>query len=121
MKSRVTRFALVLPLAVAMGCAGLFERSDPNQFEDDRIFVRIINDNFYDVTVHADYDGRLERIGRVTGNRTEVFTLPRHIIGGTRLAIAVSVQAGRTFTTNQITVWPGEEVEVRVPPDLDRR
>jgi hypothetical protein len=121
MKSRITYFVLLFPLAAAMGCAGLFERAEDPRFEDDRILVRIINDNFYDVTVHADFDGRLERIGRVTGNRTEVFPLPRHIVGGTQLAIAVSVQAGRTHTTNRITVWPGEEVQVRVPPDLDRR
>jgi hypothetical protein len=111
--------ALLLTVLVA-GCATLFERADEAQFEDDRVFVRVINNNFYDVTVYADWDGHRERLGRVVGNRTEVLALPARA-GGMSVAIAVAVQAGRTHTTNRITAWPGEEIQVRVPPDLDRR
>jgi hypothetical protein len=106
---------------MAGGCATLFERPDHREFEEDRAFVRVINDNFYDVTVFAEFDGHRERIGRVVGNRTEVFPLPARATPGTTVAITVSVQAGRSFTSNRVTVWPGEEIQLRVPPDLHQR
>lgn len=118
---RATLVAVAAVALFAAGCATLFEREERDPFQDDRILIRVVNDNFYDVTIHAVWDGHRERVGRVMGNRTEVFPLPARGSGASTLAVSVSVQAGGTFTTNQITAWPGEEITVRVPPDLDRR
>jgi len=111
---------LVLVALLAYGCAGLLGGEEDGEFvPDDPVQVRVINDNFYDVTVYTDQNGHRERIGRVVGNTTEVFEIRARI--GARIAIAVAVQAGRTHLTDRIDIYPGDEVEVRVPPDLDRR
>lgn len=105
---------------VAYGCVGfLGGEDDPEFLGEEPAQVRVINDNFYDVTVYADYDGHRERMGRVVGHTTETFEITART--GARVAIAVAVQAGRTHLTERITIDPGDEIEVRVPPDLDRR
>lgn len=110
---------LVAVTALTAGCAALTQREDDDPFAETHAYVRVVNDNFYDVTVAIDWAGHRQRLGRVIGNRTEVFRFDAST--GVHVAFAVSVQAGRTFMTRRMTVQPGEEVTVRVPPDLDRR
>jgi hypothetical protein len=111
--------AAALLAGLVAGCAALGPREDADPFAETHAYVRVVNDNFYDVTVSLDWDGHRQRLGRVIGNRTEVFRFDAPV--GVHVAFAVSVQAGRTFMTRRMTVQPGDEVEVRVPPDLDRR
>jgi hypothetical protein len=114
------RVGLVILACLVAGCGALFERGEEGElFPETRAGVRVVNNNFYDVTVYLDRSGHRERLGRVTGNRTEVFHFDAHV--GIYAAFAISVQAGRTFTTQRITINPGDEIEVVVPPDLDRR
>lgn len=102
------------------GCAGLFNRDEDRPvIEDEDVHVRVINDNFYDVTVYVDRQGARVRLGRVTGQTEQTFTFRARV--GDYVAFAVAVQAGRTHVTQQLTVEPGDIIELQVPPDLHRR
>lgn len=116
----MARPALVLLLlAAAAGCASREPGEGPEPAPLDELTVRVVNHNFYQVTVYTVQAGaRTRRLGQVSGNSVGVFTFPWH---STQLQLEIDLLAVGSFRTRSIAVTPGDEVEVVVRADLHRR
>ncbi len=111
---------LLAAVTATTGCAGL--RTAPNPFEEGADAQRVItieveNHNFNEATLRA--IARLERrIGVVNGNGKQTFTIPWTTVDD--LQIRIDILAGDRFTTNRVTVSPGESVFLTIQNPLYR-
>ncbi|HTI05559.1 MAG TPA: hypothetical protein VL549_09600 [Gemmatimonadales bacterium] len=109
--------AAVLAL-VSAACAhpGGTAQLDPNAATT----VKVTNDNVLDMNVYVlSSSGSRFRLGMVSGGHTEVFTVPAALIHGpTDLRFqtrSIGSQAGPR--TETITVSPGDQVVLLIPPE----
>ncbi len=115
-------FGLLLSLGMlsAFGCAGGAKLDDPFAAGGGgagSIRIHVINNNFNEATLLA--IARMQRrIGRVPGHGQEVFSMDWPTVGDLR--VRIDMLAGREFTTNRISVSPGEEVFLTIENPVTR-
>lgn len=82
--------------------------------------VVVRNDNWSDVVVYALRLGTRQRLGSVVSMTTERLRLPPGVLaGGDGLRLMVDLIGSReTYTTEVVTVLPGDRVELRVQNHL---
>jgi hypothetical protein len=113
----------VLTLALALtaaACAG--RRSGErgaSQTAADSVFIDALNDNYFDARVHAVYTGGQRRsLGTVVGNggrtRTALAWEPHALVFEVTFIIS-----GAAYVSHPVEVMRGEELEVRLPPNID--
>lgn len=80
--------------------------------------VRVENRNFLDNNVYVLRSGQRIRLGMVTGNSTQTFTIPSNLIFGiSALQFLVDPIGGsRQPVSNEIRVSEGDEVQLVIPP-----
>ena len=106
--------AAAVALALMTGCSGT--RQVTNPFEPgsataQSIRINVENNNFNEATVRA--VSRTERrLGVVPGNGRESFTLNWPAVDDLR--IRIDILAGDRFTTNRVSVGPGETVYLTI-------
>lgn len=106
-------------LAAAAGCASRQPGAGAEPAPLDEVTVRVVNQNFYQVTIYVLQAGtRTRRLGRVPGNSAGVFTFPWH---SHELQLEIDMLAVGSFTTTPLNVAPRDEVELIVRADLNRR
>ena len=116
---RRTPMAAVVALLCA-ACAT--SRSEPlEEFPIERtrdltLYVR--NLNFYDATLYAVSGAQRVRIGIVGGNQEEKFTFRWSQLD---LRIEIDLLAVGKYLTDELPVDEGDELELRIQPDLHRR
>lgn len=76
------------------------------------------NQSFPDMTIYVLEGGRRVRLGLATGNTQTKFTLPKYLVRAlTSLRfMADPIGSSRTPVSDEITVSPGDEVTLRIPP-----
>jgi hypothetical protein len=83
----------------------------------DRVFIDVINDNYYDARIHALYDGGARHaLGTVAGNERQSLTipwLPRPLV----FEVVLIVDGG-VYRSERMNVAPGELVQLRLPPNI---
>jgi hypothetical protein len=108
--------AVVLSLTVA-GCS---HRSapEPEAGPPARTTVRVENQGFADMNIYVLSGGQRIRLGLATGNTTTTFTIPSYLVGGlTPLRfLADPVGGRRSPVSDEITVKPGDQVVLTIPP-----
>ncbi|GJG87110.1 hypothetical protein tb265_22910 [Gemmatimonadetes bacterium T265] len=80
--------------------------------------VRVQNQGFLDMNIYV-YRGEVRsRLGTVTGNSTAVLTIPKtFVLPGTQLRFVASPIGGqRSPVSEEVTVSPGDEVGLLIPP-----
>jgi hypothetical protein len=108
--------SLLVVLATASACAGRSQDASPEPSE--AAAVQVQNQGFSDMVVYAISGGQRIRLGLATGNSTNTFTIPRHLIrgaGGIRF-LADPVGGNRTPVSEEMTVNPGDVVTLTIPP-----
>lgn len=113
--SFLNRTSLLLVLATT-ACAGRSQDTTPEPTES--AAVQVQNQGFSDMVVYAINGGQRIRLGLATGNSTNTFTIPRHLIrgaGGIRF-LADPVGGNRTPVSEEMTVNPGDIVTLTIPP-----
>jgi hypothetical protein len=114
--SFLIRTSLIVVLATAGACAG---RSPETAAQPtDSAAVQVRNQGFSDMVVYVINGGQRIRLGLVTGNSTNTFTIPRHLIrgaGGIQF-LADPVGGSRTPVSEEMTVNPGDVVTLTIPP-----
>lgn len=118
MRSALRSFALVLLLTTAVtDCY----RSKGSSIIDEqpRTTVVVDNQNFLDFTIYLIAGGQRIRLGLAGGNRRTRFTIPPQFIFGT---VTLQFQAdpiggNRAPVSYPVSVSPGDEVELTIPPN----
>jgi hypothetical protein len=108
--------SLIVMLATTSTCAGRSRETAVEPTES--AAVQVQNQSFSDMVVYAISGGQRIRLGLATGNSTNTFTIPRHLIrgaGGIRF-LADPVGGNRTPVSEEMTVNPGDVVTLTIPP-----
>lgn len=119
MKRRTQVLIVALVTAtLAMGCAAAAgPAADP--FEESsgekEIKIFITNLAFLDATVYGLTNGARRRLGRVTGKRETVFTLP--FTHSAQFQLEIDILAGPKCKTERMNVDPGDHLELVIRTD----
>jgi hypothetical protein len=116
-----TLLAALLALAAAPGCVrrSTGRPTAASEGRPERTVVRVENLGFNDVTVYVVRGGAQRiRLGMAGGNRTTVLTIPENLVQfPTPLRfLADPIGSNRTPISTEITVNPGDEVVLQIPP-----
>lgn len=112
----IVRFgSLGMALLLAIGCATPSSLPRPPEAATT---LRVTNQAYLDMTIYVVSGGQPTRLGIVTGNSTATLVIPARLINGpTTLRFqADPIGATRAPVTEQITVAPGDEVGLEIPP-----
>lgn len=113
--------AALLVGAIAPAACTRNPKPDPNGYPaeaEQPTTIRVQNQSFLDVNVYVVRSGSRSRLGTVTGNSTAVLTIPRMFVQAlTPLRfIADPIGGRRQPISEEITVSPGDEVGLIIPP-----
>jgi hypothetical protein len=113
---------LVLPfvlLALVTACASR-SRSNRPPASVEPTYVRVTNQSWLDMNVYVLRSSQRLRLGTVSANQTQRFTLPQNLIfGATPLRfLADPIGSSRTAQSFEIVVSPGDEVTLTIPPGV---
>jgi hypothetical protein len=115
--SRLIPIAALAALTLATAACGGGRRGgsvDPMQ----PAFVEVQNQSWYDMTIYIVRSGARVRLGTVSGNSTVLLEIP-HTYVNPGLAIrfmADPIGSTRTPYSQEIAVWPGDTIVLRIPP-----
>jgi len=102
----------LLCLLVVAGCGTREASWGVSPDDENRITLDVRNDNFLDARVFARFNGERRRLGLISGNSSEQFTL-RGRTGSLR--IEVDFIAGGSFLSDAVQVGPGDNLTFRIP------
>jgi hypothetical protein len=108
--------AVAAAILVAAGCSHKGAETSVNP--DAPTTLVVDNQGFPDMTIYIYEGSRRIRLGIVTGHSEQRFTLPKYLVRTiTSLRFeADPIGGNRSSFSNEITVNPGEEVTLRIPP-----
>ncbi|HEY0777144.1 MAG TPA: hypothetical protein VGD56_04180 [Gemmatirosa sp.] len=120
MRAIVAVFTLGLAAAAPIGCVSA-PKPDPNAPAAAPVpptTVRVQNQGFQDVVIYVVRSGVRSRLGLVTASSTAVLVIPSTLVQPlTQLQFIASPIAGsRSPVSQEVTVSPGDEVGLLVPP-----
>ena len=80
--------------------------------------VEVQNQGFADMTIYVLSHGARVRLGLAGGHSTSRFPIPAYVLGGDRLVrfLADPIGGTREPVTEEISVDPGDTVELTIPP-----
>jgi hypothetical protein len=111
----ISWYAMVAALAFGASC-----RAKSNELPEIAPITRVTvdNRNYLDHTVYVLRGSERIRLGNATGNQRTTFRIPPNIIfGGTALRfIADPIGARGAPVSDEITVHPGDNVSLTIPP-----
>lgn len=108
------RLALALLLAPLAACYS----SRTSRPAEPATYVEVNNQSWLDQTIYVMRSSQRVRIGQVTGNSRSRLRIPRGMLfGATPLRfMADPVGSNRQATSIEMTVVPGEDVTLTIPP-----
>jgi hypothetical protein len=110
---------LLVVLMAAAACASGGSTPPSDRPVTDSITIQVVNNNFYDANIYAQYDGQnRNRLGMVFGHGTGTFYVRWH---QSDLRMVMSLVGGGTATSNSLVVSPGDVVRLELMPDLHLR
>lgn len=109
--------ALIGSLALATACM----RNTQEELSAEPIpptYVKVENRAFLDMNVYVFRSSQRVRLGMANGNSTARFVIPSSLLfGSTPLRfLADPIGGNRTPTSQEISVSPGDEVQLVIPP-----
>ena len=118
MRSALRSFAFVMLLTAATsGC--IKTKGGSVLDEQPRTTLTVDNQNFLDFTIYLIAGGQRIRLGMAGGNHKSRFVIPaQYVFGATTLQFqADPIGGNRAPVSYPITVSPGDEVELTIPPN----
>jgi hypothetical protein len=117
----MSRHAFAAQLLCAMLLAAC---SKPPQDEglpapsDARTILSVDNQGFPDMTIYVINGSRRVRLGMANGNRVTELPIPPHLVRGLAQLrfLADPIGGSRAPVSEEITVGPGDEVTLTIPP-----
>lgn len=118
--SYARRAAWMFALAFATLAAACAQNKNPDQAAEPQPVtrLRVQNQAFLDMTIYVYRGPQRLRLGTANGNSTTRFTIPASLIfGATPLRFqADPIGSNRASISEEITVSPGDEVTLLIPP-----
>jgi hypothetical protein len=110
------RISWVAALGLLTACGG--RSSDVSPEPEGQTTVEVENQGFSDMVIYALDGPQRVRLGTVTGNSTRTFPIPRYLVGGggTLRFLADPIGSNRTPVSEEMTVQPGDQVSITIPP-----
>lgn len=107
---------LVLTLGACASREGPATGPLPPGAQEQEARVQVTNNNWSDMTVYAVRDGHRVRLGTVTSMATQIFDLPRAILGAAaNVQLVANPIGGRSsIRTPPVSVWPGQTVQFMI-------
>ena len=114
---RISSFAFLVSMALLTLAACGGNRPAASVDPDAPTSLTVENYGFLDVTVYVIRGGTRIRLGQASGNGSETFVIPAHLV---QAGIALRFQAdpiGRRAApvTEDIVVFPGDQLVLRIP------
>lgn len=105
---------MVLFVATMSACASV---PSATGMVEEGATVRVENHAVLDANVYAVRAGQRIRLGTVTAHTTGTFRVPATLVGsGMGVQFLVDfIGSNRAPVSEEITIWPGEEVTLRIP------
>ena len=105
----------LLAIALSTACYGKGKNA-PEPVE--RTTVKVVNQGFLDRNIYVYRGSERVRLGTVSGNSSAVLTIPSTIVQSTlALRFVADPIGGRSSSaTEEITVTPGDQVVLTIPP-----
>jgi len=115
-KASTIRGALLALALLSPGCGPAVRSGPPGPQAPTTL--KVWNQNFLDTDVFVLRAGQRIRLGMVAGLSTQVFTIPADIVRSSpQLRFELHAIGGRgNPRTETISVQPGDEVELTIPP-----
>ena len=114
------QLALALALALAAGAASACRAPGTiSRVPGERATVRVENRATLDMVIYAARSGQRVRLGTATALSTQVFEIPQSLLAGGLTPLQfIADPIGRTgrSITEEITVSPGDQVVLSIPP-----
>lgn len=109
----ITNIFLILILLTA--CSSSTRKTEARK--QSKTTVRVENQNFLDMTIYVLDQGQRIRLGEVIAQTTRIFEIPEYLVFGptTLQFLADPVGASQTPVSEEITVTPGDQVQLIIP------
>jgi hypothetical protein len=112
-----------LVLLMVLACRGPRQNVDPVPSPAADGFSLILNSHhLLDVNIFILHDGQADRVATVPSSSSEAIVLPRWMLGQSNVIriIAEPIGADTRYTTDLLSVLPGQVVELNVENSLER-
>ena len=110
-------------IVLVLACAGPRQNVDPAPQDEAKSFLLLLTNRYLlDVNVFLQHDGQADRIAMVNSASTRTLELPLHMLGqgGVIRLIAEPIGDDTRYTTDILTVQPGQMVELNVENPIAR-
>jgi hypothetical protein len=119
----IARLSFSAALSLVLACAGPRQDVDPAPQEQANGFSLILtNHHVLDVNVFLQHDGQADRIAMVNASTSKALELPLRMLGqgGAIRLIAEPIGDDTRYTTDILTVQPGQAVQLSVENPITR-
>lgn len=105
-------------LVLALAACGGHNTADNGIIPNQPVVLKVQNDSFNDMRIYVLQGGQRLRLGTANGKGVSSFKIPKSFIAGiTSLRFeAVPIGANGRAVSEEITISPGQDVELRIPP-----
>jgi hypothetical protein len=113
---------LVVSLALILACAGPRQNIDPSPPEANGFSLILNSRHLLDVNIFVQHDGQADRVATVPASSSKAVVLPLWMLGQSKAIriIAEPIGDASRYTTDLLTVQPGQIVELNVESLLAR-
>jgi hypothetical protein len=119
----IARLSFSAALSLTLACAGPRQNVGPAPEEQaDGFSLILTNHHVLDVNVFLQHDGQSDRIAMVTASTSKALELPLRMLGqgGAIRLIAEPIGDDTRYTTDILTVQPGQAVQLSVENPIAR-
>ena len=117
---RLALRSIAFALLLSTGAAGCFKTGGGSPIDQQaRTTLSVDNQNFLDYTIYLIAGGQRIRLGMASGSRRTRFVIPpQFVFGASTLQFqADPIGGSRSPVSYPLTVSPGDEVELIIPPN----
>jgi hypothetical protein len=110
------RFLFAAAVALLAGCASLRNASAPS---GPQTSLKVDNQAFLDMTIYVMRGVERVRLGIAPGSSTAAFVIPRDVVQMSMPLrfVADPIGSSRASISEEISVRPGDEVTMQIPPN----
>jgi hypothetical protein len=113
---------VVLLTAITVSCRGPRQNVAPDPVQADGFSLILNSHHLLDVNIFVQHDGQADRVATVPAASTRTLVLPLWMLGQSKTIRIIAEPIGdeTRYTTDLLSVQPGQVVELNVESMIDR-